>query len=275
MLWVIGIVLPPIFLTHVSWFSLPLSHPLLHPPFFAVLHQRDRSVQVHVRGRQLPGHAGPQEAGGRDHGGCEQAFFLFFLAGTKLRDFSRELVSGPTLMQIPVIMFSFFCPVDCFVFAPLSPRRAMCEKLCHSLIVFCLHVIGDGRTHGAIIHTWKISGALVGASERKPNLPSWSLCLASPPTTPSAQTQASPPPMSLTLSQGSKLKGKARKEMLQKRERMAKNRQARSQVGQLVTCKRLSLTGRLLPGDRTAEVKAGPPVKYFGFARVRWWCRCC
>ncbi|CBJ25830.1 conserved unknown protein [Ectocarpus siliculosus] len=67
---------------------------------------------------------------------------------------------------------------------------------------------------------------------------------------------------------GSKLKGKARKEMLQKRERMAKNRQARSQVGQLVTCKRLSLTGRVLPGDRTAEVKAGPPAKYFGFARA-------
>ncbi len=69
--------------------------------------------------------------------------------------------------------------------------------------------------------------------------------------------------------QGSKLKGKARKEMLQKRERMAKNRQARSQVGQLETSKRLSLTGRVLPGDRTAEVKAGPPAKYFGFARVR------
>lgn len=57
--------------------------------------------------------------------------------------------------------------------------------------------------------------------------------------------------------------------MLQKRERMAKHRQARSQVGQLVTSKRLSLTGRVLPGDRTAEVKAGPPAKYFGFARVR------
>lgn len=68
--------------------------------------------------------------------------------------------------------------------------------------------------------------------------------------------------------QGSKLKGKARKEMLQKRERMAKHRQARSQVGQLVTSKRLSLTGRVLPGDRTAEVKAGPPAKYFGFAKV-------
>lgn len=70
--------------------------------------------------------------------------------------------------------------------------------------------------------------------------------------------------------QGSKLKGKARKEMLQKRERMAKHRQARSQIGQLVTSKRLSLTGRVLPGDRTAEVKAGPPAKYFEFARVHY-----
>lgn len=72
-----------------------------------------------------------------------------------------------------------------------------------------------------------------------------------------------------SCTQGSKLKGRARKEMLQKRERMAKNRQARNQLGQLVTSKRLSLTGRVLPGDKTAEVKAGPPEKYFGFARVR------
>lgn len=56
--------------------------------------------------------------------------------------------------------------------------------------------------------------------------------------------------------------------MLQKRERLAKNRQARNQLGQLVTSKRLSLTGRVLPGDKTAEVKAGPPAKYFAFARV-------
>lgn len=86
-----------------------------------------------------------------------------------------------------------------------------------------------------------------------------------------------PPPVNIAFrascktpqTQGSKLKGKARREMLQKRERLAKNRQARSQIDQLVTFKRLSLTGRVLPGDRTAEVKAGPPVKYFGFARVR------
>lgn len=56
--------------------------------------------------------------------------------------------------------------------------------------------------------------------------------------------------------------------MLQKRERLAKNRQARNELGQRVTSRRLSLTGRVLPGDKTAEVKAGPPVKYFGFARV-------
>lgn len=68
--------------------------------------------------------------------------------------------------------------------------------------------------------------------------------------------------------QGSKLKGKARREMLQKRERLARNRQARNELGQRVTSKRLSLTGRVLPGDKTAEVKAGPPAKYFGFARV-------
>ncbi|CAM9386698.1 unnamed protein product [Sphacelaria rigidula] len=68
---------------------------------------------------------------------------------------------------------------------------------------------------------------------------------------------------------GSKLKGKARREMLQKREKAARFRQARNQQGQKETYKRLALTGRLLPGDRTAEVKAGPPSKYFGFARVR------
>ena len=56
--------------------------------------------------------------------------------------------------------------------------------------------------------------------------------------------------------------------MLQKRERIAKNRQARSHLGQMVTWKRLSLTSKVLPGDKTAEVKAGPPPKYFGFARV-------
>ncbi|CAM9450573.1 unnamed protein product, partial [Choristocarpus tenellus] len=66
----------------------------------------------------------------------------------------------------------------------------------------------------------------------------------------------------------SKLKGNARKELLKKRGRQLRKQLSKVVHDQKVTLRRLSLTGRLLPGDRTAEVKGGPPVKYFPFARV-------